>query len=155
LSSIGTSFRSNRQAEARAGWPRGRWPCRFLRTSHRAEDTAQSSRPQGIARRLSQTLSILFIGQAFILAFCRSRSEARSKLTAAVDIPLDAAFCVHAQGETIERYGTSEIFNTDEESQFTCAKHISEFEKDRIKINMDEAANIPLDFHPNEILYFE
>jgi hypothetical protein len=64
------------------------------------------------------------------------------------------AFCVHALEETIERYDTSKNFNTDEESQFTCAKHISELEKDRIKISMDEAANIPLDFRPDEILYF-
>lgn len=49
----------------------------------------------------------------------------------------DASFCVEALREAIEIYGTPEIFNTDQGSQFTSDAFISELKKNHIKISMD------------------
>jgi len=50
---------------------------------------------------------------------------------------LDASFCVEALKEAVARYGTPEIFNTDQGSQFTSDKFIEILEKHSIDISMD------------------
>jgi putative transposase len=50
---------------------------------------------------------------------------------------LDAGFCVDALKEAIAVYGTPEIFNTDQGSQFTCDDFIQVLKNNKIKISMD------------------
>ncbi len=50
---------------------------------------------------------------------------------------LDADFCVEALEEAIERYGTPEIFNTDQGSQFTSLDFTRVLQRAGIKISMD------------------
>ncbi len=49
----------------------------------------------------------------------------------------DAGFCVEALREAIEIYGTPEIFNTDQGSQFTGDKFINALKASDIRISMD------------------
>ena len=50
---------------------------------------------------------------------------------------LDASFCTEALEEAIRKYGTPEIFNTDQGSQFTSDAFIGILESHDIKISMD------------------
>ena len=50
---------------------------------------------------------------------------------------LDASFCVEALKEALARYGTPEIFNTDQGSQFTSDAFIGILESHSINISMD------------------
>lgn len=50
---------------------------------------------------------------------------------------LDASSCVEALQEALRRYGTPEIFNTDQGSQYTGEKFISVLQSHRIRISMD------------------
>ncbi len=50
---------------------------------------------------------------------------------------LDADFCVEALEEVIERYGTPEIFNTDQRSQFTSYVFTTVLKDADIRISMD------------------
>ncbi len=48
-----------------------------------------------------------------------------------------ADFCIEAVNEAIEKYGTPEIFNTDQGSQFTCIDFQRTLENNKIRISMD------------------
>lgn len=50
---------------------------------------------------------------------------------------LDASFCTEALQEALARYGTSEIFNTDQGSQFTSEAFTEILQKHSIEISMD------------------
>jgi len=50
---------------------------------------------------------------------------------------LDASFCVEALQEALSRFGTPEIFNTDQGSQFTSDTFIGILESHNINISMD------------------
>lgn len=50
---------------------------------------------------------------------------------------LDTSFCLEALQEAIERFGTPEIFNTDQGSQFTSDDFTKELKDNDIKISMD------------------
>lgn len=50
---------------------------------------------------------------------------------------LDASFCVEALQEAIARYGTPEIFNTDQGSQFTSEDFVEVLQDHNIRISMD------------------
>jgi putative transposase len=50
---------------------------------------------------------------------------------------LDAGFCIDALREAIAVYGTPEIFNTDQGSQFTSDDFIEVLKNNNIKISMD------------------
>lgn len=50
---------------------------------------------------------------------------------------LDADFCVEALEDAIEQYGTPEIFNTDQGSQFTSHAFTSVLKNAQIRISMD------------------
>jgi hypothetical protein len=48
---------------------------------------------------------------------------------------LDASFCTGALEEAIETYGTPEIFNTDQGSQFTSEEFTGILVKNNIRVN--------------------
>ncbi len=50
---------------------------------------------------------------------------------------LDAAFCIEALEEALERYGSPEVFNTDQGSQFTCEGFTSVLAEHGVAISMD------------------
>jgi putative transposase len=50
---------------------------------------------------------------------------------------LDTSFCIEALEEALRRYGTPEIFNTDQGSQFTSDDFTKVLKDHRIKISMD------------------
>lgn len=61
----------------------------------------------------------------------------RRVLSWRVSNTLDASFCVDALNEAIETYGTPEIFNTDQGSQFTSDDFTDVLKKHDIQISMD------------------
>jgi putative transposase len=50
---------------------------------------------------------------------------------------MDASFCVEALSEALERYGTPEIFNTDQGSQFTSTEFVGVLENAGVRVSMD------------------
>jgi len=50
---------------------------------------------------------------------------------------MDAEFCVEALKEALATYGTPQIFNTDQGSQFTSGDWIDVLSDAKIKISMD------------------
>jgi putative transposase len=50
---------------------------------------------------------------------------------------LDASFCIEALNEAIAKYGTPEIMNTDQGSQFTGAAWITTLTETVVKTSMD------------------
>jgi putative transposase len=50
---------------------------------------------------------------------------------------LDSSFCIEALKDAIQRYGTPEIFNTDQGAQFTSEAFTSVLQDNSIKISMD------------------
>jgi putative transposase len=61
----------------------------------------------------------------------------RKVLSWRVSNSLTADFCVDALEEAIERFGTPEIFNTDQGSQFTAAGFVGVLKQHGIRISMD------------------
>jgi putative transposase len=54
-----------------------------------------------------------------------------------LSIDMHSTFCVEALQEALERYGSPEIFNTDQGVQFTSRDFIAELESHKIRISMD------------------
>jgi putative transposase len=54
-----------------------------------------------------------------------------------VSITMDVQFCLDAVQEAIDRYGTPEIFNTDQGSQFTSLAFTELLKENGIRISMD------------------
>ena len=50
---------------------------------------------------------------------------------------METRYCVEALEEALEKYGTPEIFNTDQGSQFTSSDFTKVLKKNEIKISMD------------------
>jgi len=61
----------------------------------------------------------------------------RRVLSWKVSITMDVYFCLEAVEEAIERYGTPEIMNTDQGSQFTSQAFTGLLKENEIKISMD------------------
>jgi putative transposase len=61
----------------------------------------------------------------------------RRVLSWRVSNSMTADFCVEALEEAISRYGTPEIFNTDQGSQFTASSFIDVLQRNKICISMD------------------
>jgi putative transposase len=61
----------------------------------------------------------------------------RKVLAHRVSISMTSDFCVEALNEAIARYGTPEIFNTDQGSQFTSNDFTQVLKDNQIKISMD------------------
>ena len=55
---------------------------------------------------------------------------------------MDTAFCVEALAEAIQHYGTPEIFNTDQGSQFTSEEFTGRLKEAGIRISMDGRGRI-------------
>jgi putative transposase len=54
-----------------------------------------------------------------------------------LSITLDAAFCVEALREALDRHGTPEIFNTDQGARFTGIDFVNTLEGQGVRISMD------------------
>jgi putative transposase len=52
-------------------------------------------------------------------------------------LTLDASFCIDVLEEAVYRYGTPDIFNTDQGSQYTSEAFTEVLENHGIKISMD------------------
>ena len=50
---------------------------------------------------------------------------------------MDASFCVEALPDALARYGTPEIFNTDQGSQFTSTEFVGVLENAGVRVSMD------------------
>ena len=61
----------------------------------------------------------------------------RKVLAHRVSISMTSDFCVEALEEAIANYGTPEIFNTDQGSQFTSAKFTQVLKDHAVRISMD------------------
>jgi len=61
----------------------------------------------------------------------------RKVLSWSISNTLDSEFCIEAVSEAIGRYGTPEIFNTDQGSQFTSGGFIDLLKSNDIQISMD------------------
>ena len=61
----------------------------------------------------------------------------RKVLAHRVSISMTTDFCVEALNEAIAKYGTPEIFNTDQGSQFTSNDFTQVLKDNHIKISMD------------------
>lgn len=63
--------------------------------------------------------------------------HSRKALSWRLSNTMDVSFCVEALEEAIRTYGTPEIFNTDQGSQFTSNEFTGVLEENGIKISMD------------------
>ena len=54
-----------------------------------------------------------------------------------LSITLTTDFCIEALEEALARFGKPDIFNTDQESQFTSIAFISVLQREKIAISMD------------------
>ena len=61
----------------------------------------------------------------------------RKVLSFRVSNTMDNSFCLEALEEAIARYGTPEIFNTDQGSQFTSDAFTGTLKEHNIRITMD------------------
>ena len=73
-----------------------------------------------------------FVYLAAVVDWC-----SRRVLAWRVSISMDIAFCLEAVEEAIHRYGTPEIFNTDQGSQFTSESFTGLLKQHGIRISMD------------------
>lgn len=61
----------------------------------------------------------------------------RKVLSWRLSITMEAAFCIEAVEGALARYGRPDIFNTDQESQFTSVDFTAVLKKAEIAISMD------------------
>nr|WP_198150042.1 DDE-type integrase/transposase/recombinase [Castellaniella caeni] len=62
----------------------------------------------------------------------------RKVLSWRVSNTMETSFCVEALEEALQRYGTPEIFNTDQGSQFTSDEFTGVLKDHGVRISMDE-----------------
>ncbi len=74
-------------------------------------------------------------GFAYLIAIMDWHS--RKVLSWRLSNTMDTNFCIEALHEAFNRYGTPDIFNTDQGSQFTSEAFTGELKKRAIKISMD------------------
>jgi putative transposase len=77
------------------------------------------------------------IGRGFLYLVAIMDWASRAVLAWRLSNTMDASFCVSALEEALARFGTPEIFNTDQGSQFTSAAFTGTLAKAGIKISMD------------------
>ena len=73
-----------------------------------------------------------FVYLAAVIDWC-----SRKVLAFRVSITMETDFCIEAVEEAIQRYGTPEIFNTDQGSQFTSEAFTGLLKQHDIRISMD------------------
>ena len=74
-------------------------------------------------------------GFAYLVAIMDWHS--RKVLSWRVSNVMDTDFCIEALNEAINRYGTPEIFNSDQGAQFTASVFTEELKQHNIRISMD------------------
>ena len=74
-------------------------------------------------------------GFAYLVAVMDWHS--RKVLSWRISNVMDTGFCIEALNEAINRYGTPEIFNTDQGSQFTSTAFTEVLKQHHIRISMD------------------
>lgn len=77
------------------------------------------------------------MGRGFVYLVAVLDWYTRRVLSWKVSITIDVHFCLEAVEETVERYGTPEIMNTDQGSQFTSQAFTGLLKGHEIKISMD------------------
>ena len=77
------------------------------------------------------------IGPGFLYLVAIMDWASRAVLAWRLSNTLDADFCVRALEEALARFGTPEIFNTDQGSQFTSTAFISVLQRTGVRISMD------------------
>jgi putative transposase len=77
------------------------------------------------------------IGRGFLYLVAIMDWASRAVLAWRLSNTVDVSFCVSALEEALARFGTPEIFNTDQGSQFTSAAFTGTLAKAGIKISMD------------------
>jgi putative transposase len=77
------------------------------------------------------------IGRGFLYLVAIMDWASRAVLAWRLSNTMDVSFCVSALDEALARFGTPEIFNTDQGSQFTSAAFTGTLAKAGIKISMD------------------
>ena len=73
-----------------------------------------------------------FVYLAAVMDWC-----SRKVLAWRLSVTMDTAFCVESVEEALKRYGTPEIFNTDQGSQFTGETFTGLLKDNGIRISMD------------------
>ena len=77
------------------------------------------------------------IGRGFLYLVAIMDWASRAVLAWRLSNTLDADFCVRALEEALTRFGTPEIFNTDQGSQFTSTAFTSVLQRTGVRISMD------------------
>jgi putative transposase len=77
------------------------------------------------------------IGRGFLYLVAIMDWASRAVLAWRLSNTLDADFCVRALEEALARFGTPEIFNTDQGSQFTSTAFTSVLQRTGVRISMD------------------
>jgi putative transposase len=77
------------------------------------------------------------IGRGFLYLVAIMDWASRAVLAWRLSNTMEASFCVSALEQALARFGTPEIFNTDQGSQFTSAGFVSTLAAAQIRISMD------------------
>jgi putative transposase len=82
-------------------------------------------------------LTLLPMAKGFVYLTAVVDWYSRKVLSWRLSNTMDACFCLEAVDEAISRYGTSEILNTDQGSQFTSETFTGKLKENIIHISMD------------------
>ena len=85
----------------------------------------------------STDITYLPMARGFVYLVAVMDWHSRQVLSWRLSNTLDASFCIDALEEAIDVYGTPEIFNTDQGSQFTSEDFTAVLKRHDIKISMD------------------
>jgi putative transposase len=77
------------------------------------------------------------IGRGFLYLVAIMDWASRAVLSWRLSNTMDSSFCVEALEEALARFGTPEIFNTDQGSQFTAAAFTDVLRRAGVRISMD------------------
>ncbi|HET7586195.1 MAG TPA: IS3 family transposase [Gemmatimonadaceae bacterium] len=128
-------------------------PARDHRHLSAAEDDAAASRAPGVpvsaahahghaaasrlGRRHHVYLTYIPMARGFVYLVAVMDWASRTVLTWRVSPMLTSDFCVAALEEALDRFGTPEIFNTDQGSQFTSAQFLNVLRRREMQSSMD------------------
>lgn len=85
----------------------------------------------------SADITYIRLSQGFVYLVAIIDWHSRYILSWKLSISLESEFCVTALEQAIEKYGTPEIFNTDQGVQFTSNDFVSALIQHNIRISMD------------------
>ena len=104
-----------------------------VRFGRRASETGGSN----AARRRCSTLPYIAIPKGFLYLVAIMDWATRKVLAWRLSNTMEVDFCIEALEEALARFGSPEIFNTDQGSQFTSADFTGLLLKNGIAISMD------------------